>query len=777
MIRKAVHSFLVVSILATGLLAPLHAQIPYPSLSGAAPDQDANPSTSQPAVEVKQQRKEVADRLRVAQRQLEVQKENKNAPENAEATEKLSREVGNLKQLEVVLSQQQAAEERRAEAEKQERDLEAGLKELRAKGPSEPKPYSFLIMDQLRDELFAEAARKEAIQATVEATTEARSRAKTSLEEKERKRRKAKEALDTNKDENAKPHLVAALAEAELDSRLAGELVKLRDIEFVTEELAQKTYELRLTYLSEKSDWLAKDSTFTKADLEQQLFELEKRERDLKQSLQVAETTAQFLEKQWLESRGRLDAEADRPPALVEEVESRRVARLAQQQRITVFGQRLARLEDRRQAWNRRSKISRDEVSKEDRQKWYEETKLQLDQLNRERRLQAIRLDDVRKDQATLEARLEGDPQQIANMAPWLKSQQRTLRQLLSLRERNIISIDTSLRVHDKLLAELRASEPATTWKDRWAYTSDSIVQAWNYELASIDDRPITVKKIVTGVVLLFVGYLLSRLISRLFGRRFLPRLGVHSSAASAFQSLLFYTLLVLFAVFALKIVNVPLTAFTLLGGALALGVGFGSQNVINNFISGLILLAERPIKVGDLVQIDSLFGNVEEIGARSTRIKTGANHEIIVPNSSFLESNVVNWTLSDDRIRTVVKVGVIYGSPTHEVTRLLTKAVQDHGMVLPKPDPILLFTDFGDNSLNFEIHFWIRMRSVMERLRIESDIRYKIDQLFCEAGLVIAFPQRDVHLDSVKPLEIRLLTDATTESVVPPVTPSSKIA
>ncbi len=209
----------------------------------------------------------------------------------------------------------------------------------------------------------------------------------------------------------------------------------------------------------------------------------------------------------------------------------------------------------------------------------------------------------------------------------------------------------------------------------------------------------------------------------------------------------------------------------------MALGVGFGSQNVINNFISGLILLAERPIKVGDLVQIDSLFGNVEEIGTRSTRIKTGANHEIIVPNSSFLESNVVNWTLSDDRIRTVVKVGVIYGSPTHEVTRLLTKAVQDHGMVLPKPDPILLFTDFGDNSLNFEIHFWIRMRSVMERLRIESDIRYKIDQLFCEAGLVIAFPQRDVHLDSVKPLEIRLLTDATTESVVPPVTPSSKIA
>jgi small-conductance mechanosensitive channel len=253
---------------------------------------------------------------------------------------------------------------------------------------------------------------------------------------------------------------------------------------------------------------------------------------------------------------------------------------------------------------------------------------------------------------------------------------------------------------------------------------------------------------------------LLSRLISQVFGLRFLPRLGVDPSAASAFQSILFYTLVVLFAVFALKIVNVPLTAFTLLGGALALGIGFGSQNVINNFISGLILLAERPIRVGDLIQLEELYGNVDKIGARSTRVKTGANHEIIVPNSSFLENNVVNWTLSDDRIRTVVKVGVIYGSPTREVSRLLLKAVHDHGRVLAKPEPIVLFTDFADNSLNFEVHFWIKMQRIMDRLRIESDVRYRIDQLFREAGLVIAFPQRDVHLDSTKPIEVRFLAE-----------------
>ncbi len=313
-----------------------------------------------------------------------------------------------------------------------------------------------------------------------------------------------------------------------------------------------------------------------------------------------------------------------------------------------------------------------------------------------------------------------------------------------------------------------RAQSSSGTTGQRLAEIWAVVVEVWNYPLATVAEGPITVGKIVGGVALLFFGYVLSKMIARLFGTRFLPRMKVTPSAAAALQSVLFYVLVVIFAIIALRVVNIPLTAFTLLGGALALGVGFGSQNIINNFISGLILLVERPIKVGDLIQLDDLYGNVEHIGARSTRIKTGSHLEIIVPNSSFLENNVVNWTLSDDRVRTVVKVGVIYGSPTREVTRLLVKAVTEHGQVLPKPEPIVLFTDFADNSLNFEVHFWIKMRTVMERLRIESDVRYMIDQSFREAGLVIAFPQRDVHLDTAAPLEVRLLPDSGPQSDAP---------
>ncbi len=114
---------------------------------------------------------------------------------------------------------------------------------------------------------------------------------------------------------------------------------------------------------------------------------------------------------------------------------------------------------------------------------------------------------------------------------------------------------------------------------------------------------------------------------------------------------------------------------------------------------------------------------------------------DIIVPNSSFLEKNVINWTLSDDRHRAQIAVGVAYGSPTEEVTRLIRKAVEDHPRILKRPDPIILFADFGNNSLDFEAHFWIRMRRLMDRRIIASDLRYRIDEMFREAGIVIAFP------------------------------------
>ena len=235
-------------------------------------------------------------------------------------------------------------------------------------------------------------------------------------------------------------------------------------------------------------------------------------------------------------------------------------------------------------------------------------------------------------------------------------------------------------------------------------------------------------------------------------------RVGFDDGASAAYQALLYYALVGFAFLMALRAMDIPLAVFAVVGGALALGIGFGSQSILNNFVSGLILLAERPIKKGDLVQVEGTYGNVERIGLRSTRILTDENIHVIVPNSAFLENNVVNWTHTDPEVQIKIAVGVAYGSPTREVEKQLLRAVTEHPQVLPDPPPVVLFTAFGDNALQFETEFFVRIRSMDEREQIESELRYRIDDLFREAGLVMAFPQRDLHLDAAAPLPVRLV-------------------
>jgi potassium-dependent mechanosensitive channel len=303
------------------------------------------------------------------------------------------------------------------------------------------------------------------------------------------------------------------------------------------------------------------------------------------------------------------------------------------------------------------------------------------------------------------------------------------------------------------------------TMPERWLSNGlQNVEQVWDYRLAEVQGEnsdkfdKITVGTIVDGFVLFFAGIVASRYISRFIGRWLLSRMGVNTSAAAAFQSLAFYILFLIFTLFTLHLLHVPLTAFTVAGGAVALGVGFGSQNIVNNFISGLILLAERPVKVGDLIQVGDLYGNVEHIGARSTRVKTGENLDIIVPNSTFLQTNVINWTRNDNHMRTSVKFGVMYGSPMGKVRQLALKAVANHNGVFEKPAPFILFAEFGENALQMELHFWVAVHTLTERQTIESDIRFNVEHLFREAGLVIAYPQRDMHLFASEPLRVQML-------------------
>ncbi|MBI5015226.1 MAG: mechanosensitive ion channel [Deltaproteobacteria bacterium] len=213
-------------------------------------------------------------------------------------------------------------------------------------------------------------------------------------------------------------------------------------------------------------------------------------------------------------------------------------------------------------------------------------------------------------------------------------------------------------------------------------------------------------------------------------------------------KRLVHYAFVLAGLVLALGTLGVELRNLAIVASALGVGIGFGLQNVVNNFVSGLILLFERPVKVGDVVQVAGEWGQIKRLGLRSTIIQTLDQSELIVPNSDLISNPVTNWTLSDRQSRIVVPVGVAYGSDVTRVMGTLTGVAANHPSVLPEPAPQVLFTGFGASSLDFELRAWVG--EVAERLVIRSALLQAIDQRFREEGIEIPFPQRDLHLRSV---------------------------
>ena len=285
----------------------------------------------------------------------------------------------------------------------------------------------------------------------------------------------------------------------------------------------------------------------------------------------------------------------------------------------------------------------------------------------------------------------------------------------------------------------------------------DTIRSVWHLPLFRISGEDIHLSQLVLVVGLLVVGYLASKLLERLIERR-LAKTSVRANATHVLKRLSFYTLLVIVIMTALSLLNVPLTAFAFVSGAVAIGVGFGAQNVINNFLSGWIILAERPVRIGDFIEIDAHMGVVEHVGTRSTRIRRTDGVHLLIPNSQMLERVVVNWTLVDREIRTIVRVGVAYGSPIEKVAELIEKAVREQPQVMESHNVTVILDDFGDNAIVFDAYFWSEVGGERELRQIRSEIRFRIAKYFRENNITIAFPQRDVHLDSDGPVQIELV-------------------
>jgi len=264
-------------------------------------------------------------------------------------------------------------------------------------------------------------------------------------------------------------------------------------------------------------------------------------------------------------------------------------------------------------------------------------------------------------------------------------------------------------------------------------------------ELFSLFGASFSTIAILKLILIIVIFLIVSRFVRKFFQKRILSRFKLDEGSQFVILRMIHYILIVTGIMIAISALGIKLTSLAVVFGLVGVGIAFGLQNITSNFVSGIILLFERPVGVGDYVEVGEDMGQVRAINMRATTIVTRDNITLIVPNSNFIENTITNWSVGDPKIRITVPFGVAYGSDTELVTKILLKVADDHPEVLKNPEPDVLFREFGESSLNFWLRVWTM--SPMGRFKVISDINYAIDAAFRENNVTVPFPQQDVNL------------------------------
>lgn len=275
------------------------------------------------------------------------------------------------------------------------------------------------------------------------------------------------------------------------------------------------------------------------------------------------------------------------------------------------------------------------------------------------------------------------------------------------------------------------------------------LLKIWSYPVYSVGDVSITLNKIVLGFIIVFVGIFISKVVARKWIHSAFEKTSLSKDSKAVIENVIFYSMVFLFVVIALAVVQVPLTAFTVFGGAIAIGVGFGSQNLLNNFISGLILQIEKPMKVGDLIELDEFTkGTVEDIGPRSTKISVGDGSFVILPNSVFLERRFVNMTLKNYVLRSRINFALPYKHDPEEIINIVETILKEFEEILPAPAAKTLVVDLSEHGVKYSVLFFLSTSA--DKSGLESRVRMKLHKEFQKRGIFFAVPQREM----IKPQE-----------------------
>lgn len=735
-------------------------------LSPTSETAEANPEAAppEPAITVaslEKARNEVAAQLEAAQAAATEE----TAVQLGITFEALQGRVDRLRALDGMLQQQLGTLQRMEELASSRADLEREIATYQERGLEEPPPYTLAFSEGMGDAVVAEQRHLETLETELASSESERASNKARLVDAQRSRRAANEAATQSDNPAVAQSLTWKLNRAKLEERFAQVAVDTGRLRHELTEAELALSRARLAHLETRVGAVLVHTRFEQEELDARLAEVASRRAAVEAEIPKLRDALRARDAERNVSRDALQqAQGEEAVAsLTAEMQMRTLRAETAARRVELAEELLILLDREKQLWEWRFAVwqgAADDVLAD----WKEQTQQFLDEARRDREVQEGRLLDVRGtalEQERLLAEWAGNVsgrETIAAKVEALRRREEALNEYLSA----LLPVE---RFAGRLLVEIDRERALVTWGERWDRYRRVATTIWNYEVVAYEDGAVTVRKLVIAFLVLTIGFLFSGRVCRAIRNVLVARTRINENAAAAVEKLLYYLAFVLILLYTLNLVNIPLTLFAFFGGAIAIAVGFGAQHLINNFISGFILMLERPIRIGDLVEVDGVHGIIEHVGARSTRLLTSQNIHLLIPNSSLLENTVVNWSLSGEKFFTKVGVGVAYGSPTDQVAALIREAATATKAVLDTPKPIVFFTDFGDNALGFEVHFWIRMRRITDKRLAESELRFNIDRLFREHDICISYPQRDVHLDTLRPLEVRIVKDETGET------------
>jgi potassium efflux system protein len=647
--------------------------------------------------------------------------------------------------------------EREAVLKKEKTAAAEKMATLKERGVTEPPPYSLTFYKDLLSQLQSFDQRQEGYTLSSSLFSEHLNLLREKRGDAGKKGRLLQDKLAAVTTPDEKKKLTFQLEIARLSKELAD-----------TEYLAAQTYGNNFKLLQEMASqqaevyrqqaaWVQKNLSIQDRDQEQQLTLLGQKQKKIAGKVAEIQRVMQQKTKMWDKVNKEAGVAKASGPLQEEISQERQDWQHTQHLILDCLLDHLNILRFEEATWKNRLALLRGEATQEQLVRWQQDLEKKKEVGKKFFQYLGDQNISLQSQLAALEKRL-AKPDLDPRLKDILNSQKAAYALLIQEQNSLLQTVADAAQLVQRFSHEIKDHLIQDPWSALTARLKVALKHFLDYEIWVIDKQAVTVSKFLEALVFLILGLLLARIILHHLLYPLLERTLWRHVKAEILQKTVRYLAYTVVVLITLGKLRIPLQSFATLGGGIAIGLGFAAQTIIKNFISGFILLGEKPIDIGDLVEVGGIVGNVQDIGSRSTLVKTGENKDILVPNSYFLENTITNWTRKDRRIRAQVTVGVAYGSQVDKVKELLLQAAAEHDQILKTPQPFVLFNDFGDSSLVFDLYIWIEVAGVMGRRIIQSALRFKIDQLFRAAGLVIAFPQRDVHLDTQGPLEVHLV-------------------